>query len=113
MQYNLSRKAKVKQRKHLNLTGDMLANVINVSNKLQEKDAVDRERRGDNSRDFLGLVQTSGFHDGFEACLFTKECLKVRLKTIFFNLRSTYVMISLFSNQVFLISVSYIMNSVG
>ena len=77
MQYNLSYKAKVKQRKDLNLTCDMLANVINVSKKLQEKYAVDHERRGGNSRDFLGLVQTSGFHDGFEACLFTKECLTV------------------------------------
>ena len=109
MQYNLSREAKMKQQKDLNLADDMLANVINVSKQVQEKDTVDREIRGDKSRDFLGLVQTLGFHDGFEAYLFTKECLKVQLKTFF----STHVMISLFSNQVFLVSVSYIMNSVG
>ena len=78
IQYNLGREARIKVRKDLNLTGDMLANVINVTTRLQEIDEANRKKRGDISKDYLGLVQDSGFHDGFKALLFTKECLKVR-----------------------------------
>jgi hypothetical protein len=78
IQYDLGREARIKIRKDLNLTGDMLANVINVTTRLQEIDEANRKKRGDISKDYLGLVQDSGFHDGFKALLFTKECLKVR-----------------------------------
>ena len=38
IQYNLVREARIKVRKDLNLTGNMLANVINVTTRLQEID---------------------------------------------------------------------------
>ena len=60
----------------------MLANVINVTHKLKEKDKEERKMRGD-KKDCLGLVQDSGFHDGFEAVMFTKECLMVRCACFF------------------------------
>ena len=39
---------------------------------------IEKEKRKDNSKEYIGLVQDSDFRDGFKAELWTKECLKVR-----------------------------------
>ncbi len=76
-QYELSREAKKKLFKDMNLTGDMLVNVINVIEALKEKDKKRRSSRGDSSTDFLGLVHNSSFHNGLHMEIWTKEILKV------------------------------------
>ena len=84
LQYELSPEAKEKERKKLNLTPNHLDNVINVSVSLYEKDLTARKKRGDNTADYLGLVQKSSFHKGFEVDLYVKESLKVRLVLSFY-----------------------------
>ena len=86
VQYNLNREAKGQLRKRLGLTNNMLANVINVCERIRVFDETDRKERNDNSKDYLGLVQDSGFHDGFKAELWTKECLKVRYICLFVHI---------------------------
>mmetsp|Transcript_36446 Transcript_36446/g.77692 ORF Transcript_36446/g.77692 Transcript_36446/m.77692 type:complete len:770 (+) Transcript_36446:2189-4498(+) len=76
-QYELSREAKKKLFKDMNLTGDMLVNVINVIEALKEKDKKRRSSRGDSSTDFLGLVHNSSFHNGLHMEIWTKEILKL------------------------------------
>ena len=66
-QYEMNRKAKDEYRKNLNLTDDTLTNTINMCHTLKEIDKKAREDRGDISKDYLGLVQDSGIHNGFYA----------------------------------------------
>ena len=77
VQYNLSREAKAKQRDDLKLTNNMLINIVNVTHKFKTLDELQRKSRGDFSKDCLGLVQDSGYHDGFMAVFFTKLSCKV------------------------------------
>ena len=77
-QHEMSREAKAKIMKDLNLTDSPLANLINMPQKLRELDKADRETLGDDSDDCLGFVQDSGFHDGFKAVLYSKQDVKVK-----------------------------------
>ena len=88
-QYEMNREAKDEYRKKLNLTDDTLTNTINMCHTLKEIDRKAREDRGDNSTDYLGLVQDSGIHNGFYALLFTKPCLQVRINKLLFKFLST------------------------
>ena len=78
------REAKNIERERLNLTGDMLANVINASAAIRAMDLQERKAIGDSSDDHLGIVHGSGWHDGFKADLYTKCCLLVSSKVFSF-----------------------------
>ena len=88
-QYEMNRKPKDEYRKMLNLTDDTLTNTINMSNTLKEIDKKAREDQGDNSKDYLGLVQDSGIHNWFYTLLFTKPCLQVSISTFLLKPLST------------------------
>ena len=66
VQYELSRKSKDQMRKELNLTSDMLTNVMNVSQKLKEMDICERKREKTQVQIALVLFSIRAFMMGLK-----------------------------------------------
>lgn len=75
--YNLTREAKMQSKKAKGIGKCIFANVISVSNQLRQTDLDERKERGDTSKDYPGIIQQSGFHDGFLMELWSKEGIEL------------------------------------